>query len=136
MPNPPDPRRILLADDEATFRQATAELFRERGYSCDEAADAQEAAAQLRVRSYDVAILDVRMPGNTDLELLDLLATLEDSPLVILITGYPTLLSGWADERRTEAAKKPSVAAYLIKPFRFEELLRHVEQIIAQQNRR
>lgn len=111
---------ILLADDEVNFRQATAELLREEGYQCDEVPDAAEAIAQLQQDTYDVLIADIKMPGNVNLEFIRTLAESGPGLFVILVTGYPST------ETAIDSVQLP-VSAYLVKPFKFEELLTHVQ---------
>lgn len=65
--------RILLADDDATFREATAELLRAAGFACDTAADAYAAGRLLKEGAYALVIADIRMPGNEELELVSTL---------------------------------------------------------------
>ena len=61
--------RILIADDEATIRQGLQEALQQPGYVIDAAADGTEALDQLDRRSYDVVVLDLRMPGPGGMEL-------------------------------------------------------------------
>ena len=114
---------VLLADDEVNFRRAAEVLFREQGYWCDAVPDAFAAAERLRTHSYDVAILDVRMPGNTALELAHDLTTAPEGPSVILITGYPTLMPDF------DPTELPCTA-YMLKPFTVQELMHEVHQVI------
>ena len=119
---------ILLADDEMHFRQAAEVLFHEHGYHCDAVPDAYAAAELLQANDYDVAILDVRMPGNTQLELAHDLAARASGPSVILITGYPTLMPS------VEPAALPC-AAYLLKPFTVQELMAEVRHAVTLRHR-
>lgn len=111
--------RILLADDEVNFQQATAELLREQGYTCEVVSDAHAAAERLRSETYDVLIADIKMPGNTNLEFIQELSSAAKRVSVILVTGYPST------ETAISSVQLP-VLAYLVKPFKFDELLTHV----------
>lgn len=115
--------RILIADDEETFRLSIAELLRREGYECESAADGATATALLRNGDFALLIADVRMAGNVDLELIRDLPTIAEGVPVILVTGYPSLRSA------VEAFELP-VIAYLVKPLDFEELLVRVRQAI------
>ncbi|MCC6746112.1 MAG: response regulator [Deltaproteobacteria bacterium] len=108
--------RILIADDEETFLLATADLLRREGYECVCAPDAFEASKVLKAEPFDLLIADIKMPGNPDLELIRQLPELYEGLQVILVTGYPSVRSA------IEAIQLP-VAAYLLKPVDFEELL-------------
>ncbi len=115
--------RILVVDDEEVFLNTTAELLRLRGYQCDCASDATEAAGKLRENQYDLLIADIKMPGNLGLELITQAREISRGMPVILVTGFPSLSSA-------VDAIQLSVAAYLIKPFDFDELLPHVQRCV------
>ena len=112
--------RILIADDEETFRNSIADLLRRREYQCDCAPDAIVAAELLRSADYDLLIADIKMQGNFELEFIRALPQIAEGMPVILVTGYPSLRSA------IESIQLP-VAAYLVKPFEFEELLVQVQ---------
>lgn len=112
--------RILIADDEEVFLHSTADLLRRQGHECDTAQDGPAAIKMLGAKEYDLLIADIRMPGNPELELiLDLPKIAAELP-VILVTGYPSLRSA------IQSVQLP-VAAYLVKPFEFDELLAQVQ---------
>jgi ActR/RegA family two-component response regulator len=112
--------RILIADDEETFRNSIADLLREAGYQCDCASDAIVAAELLRSAEYHLLIADIKMQGNFELEFIRELPQIAEGMPVILVTGYPSLRSA------IESIQLP-VAAYLVKPFDFDELLVQVQ---------
>jgi len=115
--------RILIADDEEIFLESTADLLRRDGYDCDCVSNAATAKERLKNNDYDLLIADIKMPGNTNLELIsDLPETVESLP-VILVTGYPSQHSA------IQALHLP-VVAYLVKPFDLDELLKHVNKAI------
>src|SRR5215470_6270559 len=93
------PARILLADDEDTFRTSVAVLLRREGYVCDVAGNAEEVSDLLTKGQYDLLICDLRMPGNTDLELLRGLASGGSSLPIIAVTAYPSVATAVAAMR-------------------------------------
>lgn len=111
--------RILLADDEETFAHSTADLLRREGFECVVVPDAPAAAAQLREAPFDLLIADMRMPGNDRLELIREAPQIAEGLPIILVTGYPSLGSAVQSIRLR-------VAAYLVKPVDFKELLETV----------
>ncbi|MGH7524098.1 MAG: response regulator [Gemmatimonadales bacterium] len=115
--------RILVADDEETFLQTTADLLRREGYTVGTAADAPTALAAVREGSYDLVISDLEMPGNHDLRLVRDLAVEAGGLPVIILTGFPSTESAIA------SIELP-VAAYLRKPVRWDELLARIESAI------
>ena len=111
--------RILIADDETTFSNYTAELLRQEGFECDCVSDAMTAAELLKGQQYALCICDLKMPGNQDFEFIRELPRLATGMPVIVVTGYPST------ETAIESIHLP-VTAYLIKPFKFEKLLGEV----------
>lgn len=105
-----------MADDEATFRCATAALLAREGYAVRDAEDGQAALAMVEREPFDVLVADLQMEGNADLELVERLAAAAPELPTILVTGYPSLRSAM----RSVALP---VVAYLLKPVGLEELL-------------
>lgn len=122
---PPEPIRILMADDEAVFLESTADLLRLRGFLVDTALDAYQAAAFLKENAYDFLISDLVMPGNQDLDLLKVAAETRPDLNMIVVTGYPSVATA------REAIQLP-VVAYLVKPVEFDELVGHLQRGAAQ----
>ena len=115
---------ILIADDEQTFRDSAADRLRREGYQCTCAPDAIEAAKLLRRDDYDLLIADIRMPGNADLEFVKALPKIAEGMPVILATAYPS------QDSAIESIQLP-VAAYLVKPIDFDELVAKVKMSIS-----
>ena len=115
--------RILVADDEETFLQSTADLLRREGYDCDCVPDAATAIEKLKNTKYDLLIADIKMPGNPELELINDLPKVAEGMPAILVTGYPSQHSA------IQAIGLP-VAAYLVKPLDFEKLLEQINGAI------
>jgi len=114
------PARILIADDEEIVRLSTAALLRQKGYVCDCAQNAEEAARLLQ-DSYDLLIADIRMPGNCEMELLRSLHERMPELPVVVLTGYPTLPTAIESLRL-------SICDYLIKPFEMSDLQQAIER--------
>ena len=113
-------QRILIADDEETFRESTSAILADAGYACSSARDAVEAERLLE-NGFDLLLADVRMPGNAQLELLEVVAKRHPDLPVVVVTGYPTV--GTAIE-----SFRLSIVDYLIKPVDLDELKRAVER--------
>lgn len=116
--------RILIADDEETFLQATAELLRREGYACDTVTSGAAALERVAHERYDLLISDLEMPGNDDLALVREIAEKVGGLPVIIITGFPST-------RSAIASIDLPVAAYLVKPVDFPQLLAKVERAIS-----
>jgi two-component system nitrogen regulation response regulator GlnG len=117
--------RILVVDDEASIRFVLREALTGAGHEVEEAACSEEARAQLDQRPFDLAFVDIRMPGASGLELLDELASRGvDAPLVVIVTAQNTF------DNAVEAMKRGAFD-YLTKPFD----LRAVEALLEKAQR-
>ena len=102
--------RILVVDDELIVRDSLKEWLAEEGFSVDMAASGLEALDQLTKQSYQLMLLDIKMPGMDGVEVLQ--KARESSPdlKVIMMTAYATV------ETAVEAMKIGALD-YLVKPF-------------------
>lgn len=116
--------RILIADDEPTFLTSTAELLRREGFHVDTVEDAEGALKAITAAPYDLLITDLEMPGNADLDLVQQVAHVSGGLPIIIITGFPSV-------RSAVASIELPVAAYLVKPVHFPELLKRVSSAVA-----
>ena len=114
------PKRILIADDEETFRESTVAILADAGYACNAARDATEAERLLE-NGYDLLLADVRMPGNSQLEFLETVARRHPDLPVVVVTGYPSV--GTVIE-----SFRLSIVDYLIKPVDLDELKKAVDR--------
>ena len=119
----PNAGRILLADDEATFLNATADLFRAEGYECVTAQNGDRALAEAGASEFDLLITDLEMPGNSELQLVRRIAEGCGGLPVIILTGFPSV-------RSAVACIDLPVVAYLTKPVAFPELLHRAERAV------
>lgn len=114
--------RVLLVDDEDTFRRSTARLLEQEGYQCDCAHDSQEAGRVL-TKEHDALISDIRMPGNMQFEFLrDVRGRFPLLPIV-LVTGYPSVQTAVESLRL-------SFTDYLLKPVDWPDLRRAVADAV------
>ena len=120
------PKRILIADDEETFRESTVAILADAGYACNAARDATEAERLLE-NGYDLLLADVRMPGNSQLEFLETVARRHPDLPVVVVTGYPSV--GTVIE-----SFRLSIVDYLIKPVDLDELKKAVERGLRRRN--
>lgn len=114
--------RILLADDEDTFRKATATLLEQEGYRCDSAQDSEQAS-RLLMGEHDVLISDIRMPGNMQFEFLRDVRTRFPLLPIVLVTGYPSV-------QTAVEALRLGFTDYLLKPVDWPDLRRAVADAV------
>ena len=116
--------RVLIADDEASIRYVLRETLEDEGCEVSEVEDGDAAFEELSSGRYDLAFLDIRMPGQTGLELLERLTAQRSETGVVIITAQNTF------ENAVEAMKRGALD-YLVKPFGIGE----VQALIAKANR-
>lgn len=118
------PIRVLIAEDEPIVRMDLRELLESQDYQIvGEAPDGQSAINIARREKPDVIIMDIRMPGMDGIEAAKILTEEEIAP-VIFLTAY-------SDRELVEKAKEVGVVAYLVKPFKENDLFPAIEIAIA-----
>jgi len=117
--------RILVIDDDDTFRELASMLLAEAGYAIETAEDAVEGGKALLTRSFDLVISDINMPYMNGLELASLLSSDEKTASVPLI-----LASSRMDVETISKAVALRAADYLIKPVTLEHLLKTVGGVV------
>jgi len=120
-PDAERPAAILIVDDEPSVRESLAEWFRRDGYRTGMAANAREALEQLEASSWDVVLLDIKMPGMDGLELERRILATDPNMVVIMITAYASV------ESAVEALKQGAFD-YITKPIDPAELTRQVQK--------
>lgn len=113
---------ILIVDDEEIVHDTLGEYLRECGHHVDNCHDGSVALARLQERPYDIALLDVRMPGLSGAELLEAIQSLYPGMPVVMITGHGNI-------DMAEQMLRLGAISFLIKPVRLLELDDIVSQI-------
>jgi two-component system nitrogen regulation response regulator GlnG len=101
--------RVLVVDDEPLVRKSLAEILQNFGFLTTEAADGLQALQIAEQETFEVALVDLSMPGLSGMETIQRLKTLAPDLVCIILTGTPTLESSLA-------AIDEHVFAYLCKP--------------------
>jgi len=83
--------RILIVDDDEPFRLALRNAFLRRGYEVSLAGSPAEADASLREAPPQYAVVDLRMPGGSGLDVVRSLRALPRPPQIVVLTGYGTI---------------------------------------------
>jgi len=107
--------RALVADDEDSIRFVLREALEGVGFEVRTVDNGEAALEALAAGSFDLAFLDIRMPGESGLDLLDRLRTLGSSTAAVIITAQNTMANA------VEAMKRGAFD-YLVKPFSLEEV--------------
>jgi two-component system response regulator RegA len=88
---PPNRPSILIVDDDEAFRRRLARAFEDRGYDSVTAGDYDEATTQARCESPEFAVVDLRMPGRSGLELVQALRAIDPATKIVVLTGYGSI---------------------------------------------
>lgn len=110
-----DDPRILIADDEDAFRELLVQRMQRRGWRPVGAADGHEALTALAEQEFDLAVVDMRMPGPDGLEVLRRARELQPALEVVILTGHGTI------ETAIQAMKEGAYD-FLTKPCNLSEL--------------
>lgn len=82
---------ILVVDDTLILRERLSLAFQQRGFRVETAANFDEAVAVFTSRPTDLAVLDLRMPGRSGLELLNRLLQIRPQTRVIMLSGFGSI---------------------------------------------
>lgn len=107
---------LLLVDDDATFAEVLRAAFEARGYAVRVAHDVASAIAAARHDPPEYAVVDLKMPGPSGLELVKALKALDANTRIVILTGYASIATA------VEAIKLGAVH-YLAKPADADEIL-------------
>ena len=116
---------VLIVEDEFSVRDSLENWFRRDGYRTGSAANADEALKRLQEATWDVVLLDIKMPGMDGLELLKRLHEIDPDLLVVMITAY-------ASVDTAVQALKQGAFDYITKPIDPDELSHLVRRAIEQ----
>lgn len=114
-------RKILLADDEATFRETFAKVLREEGMAVTAVGNGTDAIDAITKELFAVAILDIRMPGADGIKVLREIIRIRPQTRVIMITAFGTV------EMAVEAIKL-GASDYVVKPVVMDDILIKIRQ--------
>ncbi|WP_146445797.1 hybrid sensor histidine kinase/response regulator [Botrimarina colliarenosi] len=124
--------RVLVADADDTVRSAAHDLLERYGCVVETAHDGKEALSMARHASeesgcklYDAILADIRLPDCSGYELLVQLKELQETPPLILMTGF-----GYDPGHVIVKARQAGLKAVLFKPFRLDQLLETVERAV------
>jgi DNA-binding NtrC family response regulator len=108
--------RLLIVDDEVKFLDSIAKRLELRGLEVTKATNGRDAVASARQQKFDLALLDLKMPGMDGAEVLKVLKEEHNFLEIIILTGHGSL------ESAVECTKLGAYG-YLPKPYEFDSLL-------------
>jgi two-component system response regulator RegA len=113
---PDDGADVLLVDDDDVFRPRLARAFRERGWQVREAADAGRARAALREAAPAHAVVDLRLPDGSGLDVVREIRTAAAAAPIVVLTGYGSIATALE-------AIRLGATHYLTKPTGLDDIL-------------
>jgi DNA-binding NtrC family response regulator len=114
--NPENAINILLVDDEVKFLTAVADRLTLKGFNVTTATDGDAAIEAAGKGGFDVAVVDLRMPGTDGAEVLKILKQKHKFIEIIMLTGHATVDSA-------VECTKLGAFKYLEKPYDFDKLI-------------
>jgi DNA-binding NtrC family response regulator len=115
--------KILIVDDEPVVRDSLGKWFAEEGFTVRAVGSAQEALNSFQPHTWDVALLDIKMPGIDGIKLQQRLHQADPDLIVIVMTGYASV------ETAIQALKQGAYD-YICKPFEPDELVHTINNAL------
>jgi two-component system response regulator RegA len=115
-----DGRTLLVVDDDEPFRSRLVRALTARGFAAAGAADYDEAMTCARTETPEFALVDLRLPGRSGLELVRDLKTLDPTTTVVILTGYGSIATAVQGVRM-------GAASYLTKPVDADQIVAALE---------
>jgi DNA-binding response OmpR family regulator len=110
-----NPPTILIVDDDEAICELVSEGLIEDGYTCDIASTADEALTKLQNHRFEIALLDIKLPGKSGMELLRTFQTLSQNTGIVMMTAVKDLDTAIQ-------AMKLGASDYIVKPFTIDKL--------------
>jgi len=117
-----DEPAVLIIDDDEVFRTRLRRAFELRGWEAQVAASGKEALVRASETGPDLAIVDLRMPGESGLDVIKSLRELDATLTIIVLTGYGSIAT-------TLEAVRFGANHYLSKPVDVDQILAAYETI-------
>ncbi len=116
---------ILVVDDEDSLRTVLSNELSNEGYEVRNAADGDEAIAELQKTKYDLVLLDIKMPRMNGFEVLKFIKEQHGKTKVVMLTGF-------ADLKNAIESKKLGADDFVSKPYDLVDLLTTIERVLTE----
>jgi DNA-binding response OmpR family regulator len=120
--------KILVIDDEPALRKTLARILQQAGFEATTAENGEQGLAFLKTTNFDLAYIDIRMPGLAGLDMLKLVHASHPNMPVVLFTAQPDLSSA-------VEALRLGATDYLLKPLKPEVFIERTKAILAAQQK-
>jgi two-component system response regulator RegA len=112
---------LLLVDDDVTFTTVLSRALSKRGFAVTVAHDVPSALQLARAAPPEYAVVDLKMPGDSGLMLIQALTALDQETRIVMLTGYASIATA------VEAIKLGAIH-YLAKPADADEIVAAFER--------
>jgi len=113
---------VLVVDDDERFRVRLCQALEKRGWEVWAASDAEQALHVAEEKSPDLILLDLRMPGDSGLTVIESLRDLDPNTKIIMLTGYGSIATALQ-------AQKLGADHYLSKPADVDQIMTVYENL-------
>ncbi len=120
-----DKNRVLVVDDEDTLRTVLSQELKGEGYDVETASDGQIAIDTIREKTFDLILLDIKMPNVDGFEVLKYIKENHKNLKVIMLTGF-------ADLKNAIESKKLGAEDFVSKPYDLVDLLTTIERVLSE----
>ena len=123
--NDPHKKHVLVADDDPLVREIAASSLWSANYTVDLAEDGRDAIRKIREKHYDLAVIDLGMPGMNGFDVIKKIRAWDNSRNlpVIVITGSD-------DFKSIELAYQAGATSFLVKPINWTLFSHHVKYVM------
>ncbi|MEE5993603.1 MAG: response regulator transcription factor [Oscillospiraceae bacterium] len=115
--------KLLIAEDEKSLNEVITKKLKQEGFGVDSCLDGNEALERLLYTDYDIAILDIMMPGCSGIQIVTSLREKGKKTPVIFLTAKDTV-----HDRVT--GLNSGANDYIVKPFSFDELIARIMAVM------
>ncbi|HLE75605.1 MAG TPA: response regulator [Candidatus Bathyarchaeia archaeon] len=122
----PERARVLIIDDDENTLETLSDILQEKGYQTETAKNGKDAIAKAEKRFFNVALIDIKLPDMTGVEVLQVFGKMSPYTMNVMITGHATLQN--AIESVNIGAN-----AYIMKPIDHETLDKILEECLKKQ---
>jgi DNA-binding NtrC family response regulator len=115
--------RIIIVDDEQTIRNLLCDILARQVRVCEAVENANQALDKLKESAFDIAVVDIKMPGTSGMELLTIMRETYPAMAVVMVTAVNEVNTA------VEAMKKGALD-YILKPFSVDDVRSRIDDVL------
>lgn len=119
---PGDVTKVLVVEDDRDFAESLVIALGMRNCQVEVAYSGEDAVRMFRDRSYDIAFMDIKLPGKNGVQSLAEILDFAPQAKVVMMTGF-------SETALLEQARRTGALDVLRKPFRMKELLGYIDRL-------